>query len=83
MGYYKNSRGIDCFQPDDTENTFYLDTQLFSHEITEIKELAKQKFPGYDGELKITAEYIHTRCLYYDLYDRGDYDIFLVISKVN
>lgn len=78
MGHYKRD-GIDCFQPDDTENTFYIP---YSASLSDIVEQVKEKFGSeVDFEdVTITPEYIHTHALGYDLYDASDYDNFLKIS---
>lgn len=65
------------YSPDDGELHFYM---YGSATIEEIMERAEEKFGSSIG-LTITPERIHTRCLTYDLYDPGDYDDFLLISK--
>jgi len=86
MGLYKDSRGINCFSPDDTDETFYIPTGWMDHRvcISDIIEKAKEKWPdGYELEdLNITAEYIHTDCLGYDLYDAGDYTNYIKITRI-
>lgn len=33
------------------------------------------------SKIEITTEYIHTRCIGYDLYDSGDYDLYIILRK--
>lgn len=77
MGYTKEG-SIDNFWPDDTETTMYL---AYETNLAEIFEIAKRKWPEATLEsLEISAEKIHTSCIYYDLYDGGDWTNFLVIT---
>lgn len=68
------------FQPDDTEDAFYIVTEAT---INEIMERALDYW-GVDGfkDIRITAEHIHTRNIRYDLHDSGDWDTFLKIERV-
>ena len=81
MGYYKNSRGIDCFEPDNTEDTLYIDSSggLDFADIIERIE-SHFKIPFNPSDFLITAERIHTYCIYYDMYDSGDYTNYIVIQ---
>lgn len=81
MGYSTRNNGlIKDFWPDDTDDSFYMaEGASMSH----IMEMAMDKW-GLDitiDDLIIMPEHIHTHCLTYDLYDPGDYDDFLCISK--
>lgn len=80
MGYTKDGH-ITNFWPDDTSNTIYIeDTKSMS--ILDIISKAKEKW-GEDimlDSLTISAESIHTSCLYYDLYDSSDYTDFIVLE---
>jgi len=77
-----NLRGkgeIKEFRPADTDTEFYLHT---SANIEDILLAIKLKWPKISlGDVEISAEHIHTRCLTYDLYDSGDYTDFLKISR--
>lgn len=33
------------------------------------------------SDLDITSEYVHTRCIHYDLYDQMDYDTYIIITR--
>jgi len=82
MAEYINSRGIRCFQPDDTETEFYLDSSYIKFNLGYVIELARKKWGEsieiYDIDLE--AEYIHTECLGYDRYDPGDYTRYLRVE---
>lgn len=78
MGYTTDLFGITNFWPDDTEDTLYCDNTM---SLGDILKVANEKWPGCKPEdIKISAEYIHTYCVYYDLYDAGDYTRFVVIT---
>lgn len=72
--------------PKNDENTLYLSCGIigsFGLSMSELISHCKAHF-GEDistNDLKITSEYIHTRCIGYDLYDPSDYDCYLVIRK--
>jgi len=67
------------FRPDDTATEFYLHT---SATVEDILLAIKLKWSEISlGDVEISAEHIHTRCLTYDLYDSGDYTDFLKISR--
>ena len=69
------------FTPENTPGKLYIDT---CNDITfsDLIEMAKNYFgAGVNlDQLKITSEYIHTRCITYDLYDPNDYDNYIVIE---
>lgn len=86
MGYYKNSNGIECFQPDSDENTLYIETGWCQIDIEEMWDQIRFHFekPGTIvkmSDFTIRSELIHTRCLGYDLMDWGDHDNFLIIER--
>lgn len=67
------------FTPKDTETTFYI---LGESSLSNIIDLVKEKW-GEDTDLDdvtIESEYIHTRCINYDLYDSSDYDEYIVVT---
>lgn len=67
------------FWPADTDDEFYIAEY---EELGTILERAANKWPGIrTSDLTISAEYIHTDCLGYGLYDAGDYTRFLKVSK--
>lgn len=81
MGQTTDSRGIASFWPDDTDECFYV---VYGAGLYTILEVATNKWPGISAkDLHITSEYIHTDCLYYDLYDPIDYTCFLKIERKN
>jgi len=84
MGHYKDSRGIDCFEPDDTEDVMYLSCSWMEPTTTlsTLLHYAERKWPDGWKDLAIAAEYIHTDCLYYDRYDPGDYTNYLKITRI-
>lgn len=73
------------FTPENTKDTLYINCGSFggwSHNLLDIFAQAQSHF-GENIELfdlDIGSEYIHTRCIGYDLYDSSDYDCFLVIT---
>jgi hypothetical protein len=83
MGQYtRPSTTITDFKPDDTDTVMYLNCNYITFTLSEIHEKCKEKW-GADiqmEDISITSEYIHTRCLGYDLYDSSDYENFLVLS---
>lgn len=81
MGYYTRPDGVKCFEPDDTDNTFYMRGYYDGLPLSEILEQTKEKWPNASfDDVNIASEYIQTRCIGYDLYDPSDYDCFLVIT---
>jgi hypothetical protein len=74
---------IKNFWPEDTENEMYLDGSFcVSLTLADLIEKAKEKWPGIELDgIDIRAEYIHTRCITYDLYDSGDWTTFIVLRK--
>lgn len=83
MGYYEDDRRIRHFMPDDTANVLHLASDYTEYSFDEIEQRIKAHF-GEDAELTqftIEADYIHTSCIGYDLYDPGDYTKYLIIRK--
>lgn len=86
MGYGTRRGGIGgdirTFWPDDTDTEFYLDaTQIWTQ--AEIQQRIEDRWPGVSNEnIVISAQHIHTDCLGYDLYDAGDYTMFIVIRRL-
>jgi hypothetical protein len=84
MAEYKDSRGIRCFTPDDSPTVLHIQSSFSTLSLEEILERARDHF-GADVDLStltIEAEHIHTRCLGFDQYDGGDWDDFIVITKI-
>lgn len=83
MGYGKRNNGqIDTFWPDNTPTELWLGSD-YSTSIQDLIDKAKEHF-GQEiklDDLIISSEYIHTDCLYYDLYDAGDWTKFVKIEK--
>lgn len=83
MGYYKNSRGIECFDPDNTDTEFYFWAEGTWDMLDPIEAAAKH-FKCCTSDIlhrgTIRAEHIHVRCLGYDSYDRGDWSNYIVIT---
>ena len=70
------------FDPQDTDLKFYI---LGDSSLLDIISLVKNKW-GEDTDLDyvtIESDYIHTRCLNYDIYDPSDYDEYLVVTLNN
>lgn len=65
-----------------SEDTLYI---LGTCSIGEIIDLASAHFKvdvaSILHDFNIGSEYIHTRCIGYDLYDPNDYDNYIVISR--
>jgi hypothetical protein len=82
MGYSTRSgTEITDFWPDDTDTELYLSS---STPIPDIIDLIDQKWPGSGfslGNFEISAEHIHTECIWYDLHDPSDYTTFIKITK--
>jgi len=69
------------YTPTNDSNTLYIQyTSSLSDLITQIREHFGPDI-SFD-DITITPEYIHTRCLTYDCYDRSDYDNYLVIRRI-
>jgi hypothetical protein len=67
--------------PKNDENTLYLDGG-WSWPLSELIEKITEHFGQIAlDKLDIRAEHIHTRCLTYDLYDSGDWDTYIVITR--
>lgn len=82
MGEFKDSRGIRCFSPDDTDTEFYIAGNFSAQSLRVILKLAREKWGDYIdiNELLIEPEYIHTHALGYDCYDSSDYTRYLRIE---
>ena len=82
MGYsIRPGTQIMDFWPDDDETTQYI-ASSYGPTLTDLLQHAKDKW-GDDvtlDDIEVTAEKIHTYCIYYDLYDSGDYTDFLVLK---
>lgn len=82
MGYTTRNNGqITDFWPDDTGTEFYI---AYGASLEEIMTRCREKWGDEclaDGSIKIESEFIHTKCLTYDLMDWGDYTKFLRITK--
>lgn len=80
MGYGKRRGTIVTFWPDDTETTMYISSDSFTS-MSDLFKKISEKWPGANmNDMHISAEHIHTDCLYYDRYDAGDYTNFIVIE---
>lgn len=79
MGYsYRNNGAIKDFWPDDTDTEFYI---VDDESLETIIEMCQTRWPDAKlSDIKIESEYIHTRCVTYDLYDFMDWTRFLKIS---
>lgn len=82
MGYTtRPGTSITDFWPDDTDTRIYIATDGGSLPLADLLAKAKEKWPGATLEnTEISCEKIHTHCIYYDLYDAGDYTDFLIIQ---
>lgn len=90
MGHFTRGSGvwpdvkIRCFEPDNDENTLWIDINYSSISISEILERCSDHFGKTTlDELTIEAENIHTDCLGYDEYDPTDYTMYLKITRVH
>lgn len=82
MGYGTRNNGqIKTYWPDDDDDTMYISSTETLADILE-KCMAKWGDGIQLSDLTIESEYIHTDCLTYDLYDRGDYTEFIVIRRL-
>lgn len=85
MGYSTRNNGqITDYWPDDDENTIHIPSDA-SSSLQYLIEIAKKKW-GDDIELtdiKIESRLIHTRCIYYDSMDWGDYTDFIIMEKIS
>lgn len=81
MGYTteKHPGGtITNYWPDDSDTEMYLTSP---NSLSDIIDAATNKWPGIPmSDINIESEHIHTHCLYYDLYDSGDYTYFTRLS---
>lgn len=80
MGYFKNFNGTDCFEPDNTEHELYILSGEWSPIISMDDLLSQIREHFGHVNVKIKATKIHTRYIYYDLYDSMDYDDYLLIT---
>ena len=83
MGYGTRNNGqIKTYWPDDTDTEMYLDAEQIWTKA-EIQSRIDEKWPGVSSEnIVMSAEYIHTDCLTYDLYDPMDYTTFIIIRRL-
>jgi len=73
------------FWPDDTETEFWIETGYYVEQLDLAGLLAKAKERWPDAkpeDVRITAHWIHTQCLYYDRYDPSDYTNFLRLEWI-
>lgn len=84
MGYYNDSRGARCFEPDDTEDVMYLSCGLFEPTVTltSLLQAAEAKWPDGWRDLEIVAEHIHTEWIGFDMLDLADYTNYLKITRI-
>ena len=75
-----NSEIVD-FQPDNDENTIYVLACDNSITLTDLIDIAREKWGTWGNDISISAEHVHTRCIYYDRYDSSDYDDYIVLRK--
>ena len=71
------------YTPENDKNTLYINSNYISIGFEELQQCIENHFGAEINmaDLSIEAEYIHTECLGYDLYDPSDYTRFLVIRK--
>lgn len=68
--------------PTNDADTLYIRGGYEHITLSDLHERIKNHFKT--GELDaftIELEYIHTRCITYDLYDAGDWDTYLIIRR--
>lgn len=82
MGYStRPGTKIQDFWPDDTDTEMYIQSDSVSS-LQDLLDRAREKWPDASmGQIRITAEEIHTACLGYDLYDPIDYTDFIILTK--
>ena len=79
MGHGRDEQGIPNFEPNDTENEFYVRNGMYDFE--ELFNLCQEKWPGCKmSEISPEAEHIHTRCVGYNKYCGDDYTDFICIT---
>lgn len=83
MGYQRREGqyNIVDYTPDNDENTLYIRTDDYTDFEEIIAQTRKHFGTNNISDFLISSEYIHTRCVYYDLYDSGDYDNYIVIRR--
>ncbi len=75
-------RKNDSFWPLDTDTKIYLESNSHT-DLGDLIRICQEKWPNVKFEqLFITAENIHTDCIYYDLHDAADWTNFMVIEKI-
>lgn len=74
---------ITDYWPDDTDTQMYIPSSS-SLNLMDLFDKAKEKWPELVNaeQIEVTSEKIHTHCIYYDLYDAGDYTDFIVLTYV-
>lgn len=78
VGYtYRNNGTIKDYWPDNTDSEMYFEGDS---PLDAVVSIIEEKF-GSLQDVTISAEYIHTRCLTYDMYDPFDYTCFIVARK--
>jgi hypothetical protein len=84
MGYTtRTGTQIQDYQPDDDDDTMYINSELGGETLADIMERIQEKWPGESMEnIRMSSELIHTHYLGYDLYDRCDWTDFIIIRRV-
>lgn len=81
MGYSFRDNNIRQYWPDDDDKNMYLST---GGNLQQIIEEIQQKWPGEPlTNFCISAEYIHTDCIEYDLFDSMDWTNFIHIERLS
>lgn len=86
MGYTTcRATGFTSFEPDNDESTLYLSCEGgASYSLDDIINNIASHF-GEEANLEdfdIEAEHIHTKYIYYDLYEPVDWTNFIVVRRV-
>lgn len=77
----------DTFSPENDADTLYIYTGICDGGQTMNFEELIERIKFHFGEeislssLDITSERMHTRSIYYDLYDPFDYDCYITITR--
>jgi len=79
MAEYLDKYGNESFYPDDDDDTFWTCNRL---SCSRLLEIIQEKWPDVSlDQIAISAEHLQTSCIGDDLYDRENYDNFIVVNR--
>lgn len=84
MGYERRLGPYDIvdYTPDNDQDILYIRSNSEIN-LDDLIDQIEDHFGTRDlSKFSISSEYIHTRCIYYDIFDSGDYDNYIIITRI-